>query len=576
MPATAEYTVPTLLQPARLGPVALRNRIIMAPMTTRHADAEGFVTADTIAYFQARARGGVGLVTVEMAAPEKVGKHRNNELGLYDDRFLPGLTELVAAIHAEGAKASIQIGHGGGHTRSDICGEEPIAPSALPHSVHEGHTEIIVPQAMTLERIRQTQTSFVEAALRARKAGFDAVEIHAAHGYLISQFMAPGENIREDGYGGPLENRARFAIEIMAMTKAAVPDLAVTFRMNGDDFFPGGIGIKDAVEIAVWAAGQGADAIHVTGGHYRSLPTAAVMIPPMATGPTPFLAFAKAIKERVSMPVITVGRYGDPKDAMAVIDNGFADFVALGRPLLADADWVNKAGRNEQVRLCLACNSCVDGMRDGKKLHCLVNPVTGRERDFAQRHPARSGQSIAVIGGGPAGLNYALLAAKTNSVTLFEKNDQLGGGFVWAGLAPKFQTVEARPEPLLNHIEGLKTALLAAGVTIRTGCDPLAKPSLLLAFDHVVVATGAGYRFGLGWLIEYALQAGSLKQGWLKRLASSEWIRQAFYYNWREGRGKDHDTRLGAHPSVEVLGDARQAGKSEQAILAAYDAALKA
>ena len=297
MPATAESTVPTLLQPARLGPVALRNRIIMAPMTTRHADAEGFVTADTIAYFQARARGGVGLVTVEMAAPEKVGKHRNNELGLYDDRFLPGLTELVAAIHAEGAKASIQIGHGGGHTRSDICGEEPIAPSALPHSVHEGHTEIIVPQAMTLERIRQTQTSFVEAALRARKAGFDAVEIHAAHGYLISQFMAPGENIREDGYGGPLENRARFAIEIMAMTKAAVPDLAVTFRMNGDDFFPGGIGIKDAVEIAVWAAGQGADAIHVTGGHYRSLPTAAVMIPPMATGPTPSLAFAKAIKQ---------------------------------------------------------------------------------------------------------------------------------------------------------------------------------------------------------------------------------------------------------------------------------------
>ena len=181
-----------------------------------------------------------------------------------------------------------------------------------------------------------------------------------------------------------------------------------------------------------------------------------------------------------------------------------------------------------------------------------------------------------MIGGGPAGLNYALLAAKTNSVTLFEKNDQLGGGFVWAGLAPKFQTVEARPEPLLNHIEGLKTALLAAGVTIRTGCDPLAKPSVLLAFDHVVVATGAGYRFGLGWLIEYALQAGWLKQGWLKRLASSEWIRQAFYYDWREGRGADHDVRLGAHPSVDVLGDARQAGKSEQAILAAYDAALKA
>ena len=576
MPAIADNPLPTLLQPARLGPIQLRNRVIMAPMTTRHADAEGFVTPETIAYFQARARGGVGLVTVEMAAPEKVGKHRNNELGLYDDRFLPGLTELVSAIHEEGARASIQIGHGGGHTRLDICGEEPIAPSALPHSVHEGYTEIIVPQAMTEERIRRTQASFVEAALRARKAGFDAVEIHAAHGYLISQFMAPGENIRQDNYGGSLENRARFAIEIMAMTKAAVPDMAVTFRMNGDDFFPGGIGIEDAADIAVWAAQQGADAIHVTGGHYRSLPTAAIMIPPMATDPMPFLAFARAIKQRVNVPVITVGRYGDPNDAIAVIDNGFADFVALGRPLLADADWVNKASRKEQVRLCLTCNSCVDGMRDGKKLHCLVNPVTGRERDFAQRQPARSGQSIAVIGAGPAGLNYALLAAQTNDVTLFEKNEHVGGGFLWAGLASKFQAVEARPKPLLDHIEGLKTAVLAAGVTIKTGCDPLAKPACLLPFDHVVIATGARYRLGFGWIIEYVLKAGWLKQGWLKTLAGSEWIRQAFYYDWREGRGADHDARLSAHPSVEVLGDARQAGKSEQAILAAYDAALKA
>lgn len=564
-----------LLKPAQLGPITLRNRIIMAPMTTRHADAEGFVTEDTMAYFHARARGGVGLVTVEMAAPEKAGKHRHNELGLYDDRFLPGLRALVMAIHAEGAKASIQIGHGGGHTRRDICGENPIAPSALPHSVHEGHTEIITPQAMSLERIKQTQKSFVEAALRARKAGFDAVEIHAAHGYLLSQFMAPGENVRDDDYGGSLENRARFALETLEMTKAAVPDLAVTFRMNGDDFFSGGIGIEDATTIAVWAAERGADAIHVTGGHYRSEPSAAIMIPPMASGPTPFLAFAKAIKQKVSVPVISVGRYGNPQEAMAVIDGGYADFIALGRPLLADSDWVLKAERGEQVRLCLSCNTCVDGMRDGRKLHCLVNPVTGRERDFATRHPARSGQTIAVIGGGPAGMNYALLAARDNQVTLFEKSDRLGGGFNWAGMAPKFQTVEATQESLTAHIQGLRASLDAAGVTIRTGCNPLEKPSKLAVFDHVVIATGAAYRFNLGRIIEFALGAGWFKQGWLKKLAGSEAIRYAFYETWRKGRGADHDARLAAHPSVEILGDARRAGKSEQAILDAFNAALK-
>src|SRR5215471_17974459 len=186
-----------LLTPARIGAVEIPNRIVMPAMTTRTADDEGFVTGDTVAYYRARASGGVGLITVEMAAPEKAGRHRRREVGIYDDRFLPGLARLVTEIHRAGAKASIQLGHGGGHTRADICGETPVAPSAIPHAVFEVTDETIVPQEMSLADIRETVAAFTAAAARAQAAGFDCVEIHAAHGYLISQFLTPFENRRQ-------------------------------------------------------------------------------------------------------------------------------------------------------------------------------------------------------------------------------------------------------------------------------------------------------------------------------------------------------------------------------------------
>src|SRR5437868_5798646 len=212
-----------LLTSSRIGSVEIPNRIVMPAMTTRTADEEGFVTDDTIAYYKARVDGGTGLITVEMAAPERAGRHRRRELGLYDDRFLPGLIRLVSVIHRGGARASIQLGHGGGHTRHDICGETPIAPSAIPHPVYEGTLETIISEEMSAERIAQTTRAFAQAAHRAQVAGFDCVEIHAAHGYLISQFHAPFENHRADDYGGSLENRARFGLDILRAVKAAVP-----------------------------------------------------------------------------------------------------------------------------------------------------------------------------------------------------------------------------------------------------------------------------------------------------------------------------------------------------------------
>ena len=357
-----------------------------------------------------------------MASPERCGRHRRRELGIYDDRFLPGLSQLTAAIHAQGAKASIQLGHAGGHTRADVCGEEPIAPSAIPHVVQEVTTETIVPLAMTRERIEETTAAFVRAAERARAAGFDCVEIHAAHGYLISQFHTPFENRRNDEYGGSLENRARFGLDLTRRVKKAVPDLGVIYRVTVDDFFPEGLQLDDGLQIAEWAAGVGADAIHVAAGHYRSVPEAPGMIPPMARPDAAFLPYARALKPRIGVPVIAVGRLGDPMAAQEAVAQGACDFVALGRPLLADADWARKVKAGEPVRRCIACNTCITGMRTGGPLYCLVNARTGREREFADAKGPQ-GKRIAVIGAGPAGLTYASLVGGQNDVVRVRARD---------------------------------------------------------------------------------------------------------------------------------------------------------
>ena len=221
----------------------------------------------------ARVRGGVGMITVEMASPERAGRHRRRELGIYDDRFLPGLTRLVDAIHGGGAKASIQLGHGGGHTRRDICGETPVAPSAIPHPVYEVTNETIVPEAMTRERIAEAVAAFARAGARAKAAGFDCVEIHAAHGYLISQFVTPFENRRTDEYGGSLENRARFGLEVLRAVKAAVGTMPVIYRVSVDDYFPQGLGAEDGVaDRGLGGAGGRGRAAH----RRRALPFAAV------------------------------------------------------------------------------------------------------------------------------------------------------------------------------------------------------------------------------------------------------------------------------------------------------------
>lgn len=562
-----------LLTPARIGSVEIPNRIVMPPMTTRTSDAEGFVTDDSIAYYRARVHGGVGLITVEMASPERCGRHRRHEIGIYDDRFLPGLTRLVEDIHRGGAKASIQLGHGGGHTRVDICGETPIAPSAIPHPVYETTFETIVPEEMTTARIAQTTAAHVAAARRAQQAGFDCVEIHAAHGYLLSQFHAPFENRRIDDYGGSLENRARFGLDILRQVKAALPGTGVIYRLSVEDFFPGGLPFGEGRQIAIWAAEAGADALHVTAGHYRSLPSAQVVLPPMSFPDATFLDFAADVRKHIAVPVIAVGRLGDPATAERAVADGKADFVALGRTLIADPQWVAKVRRGEPVRRCLACNTCINDMRGGARIGCVVNGAAGREVLFADPHPPR-GERIAVIGAGPAGLTYASLVADGNTVTVFEKERRAGGSFRYAGKAPLFQEVEANAKSFERYVADLVAACEMKGVVFRLTTDATATPGLLEPFDRIVIASGAVYRYGLGAFANRVLDSGVARAPALAKLLSNAKLRDWFYYRGRRATAGQFEHLARPGQIVTVIGDAVQAGKSKQAITSAFDAAL--
>jgi dimethylglycine catabolism A len=561
-----------LLTPGRIGAVEIRNRIVMAPMTTRLADEHGFVTEGAVDYYMARARGGAGLVTVEMASPTRAGRHRRRELGIHDDRFLPGLKWLAAAIQAGGARASIQIGHAGGHTRADICEETPVAPSAVRHAVFEVTDETVIPKEMTLADIQFTVEGFAAAAARAEQAGFDCVEIHGAHGYLISQFFNPSENQRADAYGGPLENRARFGLEVIAAVKSAVR-IPVIFRLSVEDYFPGGLAFAEGRQVAIMVAQAGADALHITAGHYRSLPSAARMIPPMEYPDATFLSFAADIKKNVTVPVIAVGRLGDPAAARHAIALGKADFVALGRALIADPDWVAKLMRGEPLRHCIACNTCVSGMRGGTRIQCLVNAAVGDESRYAAASPPQ-GERIAVIGAGPAGLTYAHLVGEGNRVTVFERETTAGGMFRYAGKAPLFQDVAAKQALFDRYIEGMVAACMHRGVIFLFGVDILRSREPLANYDRIVIATGARHLFGLGPLISLLLAHGAARWPLLRHVFTSPAFRDWLYHKARRSTGETNRAIARPAQKTVVIGDALKPGKSRQAIASAFDAAL--
>jgi 2,4-dienoyl-CoA reductase-like NADH-dependent reductase (Old Yellow Enzyme family) len=558
-----------------VGGVEVPNRIVMPPMTTRLADDEGHVTDALVAYYRARALGGVGLITVEMGSPEKAGRHRFRELGVYEDRFLPGLEHLTTVLHDAGARVSVQLGHGGARARSAVSGETPIAPSSIPTPVYEVEAESVVPSEMSKARIEQTTQTFVEAARRASRAGFDLVELHGAHGYLISQFLSSAENTRTDEYGGSLQSRARFGLDVLRRIKAEVPDLPVVFRLGIEDFFPDGLAFEEGLEVARWVAGAGADALSVTAGHYRSLPSAERMIPPMAYREGTFLDFAARVREEVDIPVVGVGRMGNPAVARAAVESGKADMIALGRTLIADPDWPNRVRSGKPPRRCLSCNHCVNNMRSGAGISCVVNPMAGFELDFTDSVSPEN-EKICVVGAGPAGLSYAHLVADHNRVTVLERAPVSGGAFRLTGKAPVFGEVEASEESFVDYVAELERACREKGVGFRHGIDVKGEPRILEGYDRVVFATGARYRYGLGHLVPRLLDSGAGRSRLVGRLFSSPRLRHWLYYGARFGTGPEMRRLIRPGQRIEVIGDAFKAGKARDAIDGAFRAALLA
>jgi hypothetical protein len=293
----------------------------------------------------------------------------------------------------------------------------------------------------------------------------------------------------------------------------------------------------------------------------------------MAGPDAPFLNYAADLKKDIAIPIIAVGRLGDPATAAAAIESGKADFIALGRTLVADPQWVVKVRNREPIRRCLACNTCIDGMRGGGGIGCVVNGMAGRETKFAQVRPPR-GERIAVIGAGPAGLTYASLVADGNTVTVFEKDATAGGAFRYAGKAPMFNDVPAGQMTFARYVADMVAACQRHGVTFQFSIDVTENPGLLAPFDRIVVATGASYRFGLGPAATALLDAGAGRWPGLSRLLSSPALRQWFYYRGRQGTAGRIAPLARPGQAVTVIGDAAGAGKSKEAIAGAFEAAL--
>ena len=472
-----------LFTPGHIGRMTLKNRVVMAPMVRNYADEQGRMTPRYLAHLERIASGGAGALILEASFVSPEGRGFRHQLGLHSDAVIAGLHEAAAAVHAHGARLGIQLFHAGRQTTAAVCGEQPVAPSEIPCPLLGE-----LPRGLDRMEIHALVRAFGNAARRAKAAGLDFVEIHAAHGYLITQFLSPFSNKRPDAYGGDVDGRRRFLEEIIAAVRKEVGvDFPVTVRISADEMVPGGMQQDDAKDLALWLQDRGIDAVHVSAGNYGSY-TRGRMIPPMAVDDGPLIKYAAAIKELVAIPVIAVGKLHTPALAEATLQNGQADFVALGRELLADPDWPRKAelGLDEEIHSCIACNQgCISRLFEQRDVWCTVNAACGREREFGHIAGTGAGRKLLIAGGGAAGMSAASIAAQAGfKVILCEAEDVLGGQLPAAGAAPH------RPgwiELLRNQRHQLKQ--LGVEVRLKTKVDrKLAQQEQPFG---VIVATGA-------------------------------------------------------------------------------------
>ncbi len=488
-----------LLAPGRIGTLETRNRIVVAAMGVSLSEADGTVGERLIAYHEEQARGGAGLITSGvMGVAWPVGAVQPNQTAISDDRFIPGLQALTERVHRHGAKIAAQLHHGGlvaGYS-ADAFGEPLWAP-CVPPVLTGDFTDYFLPEELAgfsgkppqLKILAQADIDqvvrwFATAAARVVKAGFDGIELHAGHGYLLSSFLSPKTNTRTDHYGGPLENRARLLLEVIAAVRAEIgPDFPLWCKLDSREFGKeGGITVEHAIATARLVEDAGADAITVSAYHNAGIAKlhSGSNIP---HEPETNIPAAAAIKAAIGIPVLASGRV-EPAAADAQIGAGTYDFIGMGRKILADPALPNKlaAGQESAIRPCIYCYTCVSAAYVREPVRCAVNPETGFEFERPSASSA-GGKRIAVIGGGPAGIEAACrLAASGHRVTLLEKGKLLGGTLRFAALAYPAN------ERLLNW---LQARLATSGVDVRLGTE--ASPALLrsLAPDAVIVATGA-------------------------------------------------------------------------------------
>jgi 2,4-dienoyl-CoA reductase-like NADH-dependent reductase (Old Yellow Enzyme family)/thioredoxin reductase len=438
----------------------LANRAVMPPMGTNLGNDDGTVGEALLAYISRQARSGAGLIISEITCVHPSGLVSPNHLGAYDDRFIPGLKKYADAIHKAGGKAAMQLHHAGRESFFLLMQGKAIGPSAIPSVVYRQ-----APREMTLEEIQEIVAAFGQGAARAREAGFDAVEVHGAHGYLLTQFLSALSNQREDEYGGSMENRARFIAEVLQSVRKNVgADFPISLRISAEECIKDGYTVEDIRGILPKLVAAGADIIHASLGTHGT-PAGITSAPPEYE--PGFNAWrARKLKESVAVPVIAVGRFTNPALADEVIARGDADMVAFGRQQLADPDYLVKAreGRTEDIRTCIACNQgCIERLmlEAGSSVRCAINPETGQELMYPQG-PAPVSRTVWVVGAGPAGLTAAYEAARLgHMVSLFEKEKTAGGQILYACKAPYKKGYDDWIQWLVSQVEEI-------GVEVRT------------------------------------------------------------------------------------------------------------
>jgi len=466
-----------LFENINIGQITLKNRLIMSAMDLGFT-SDGTINDRIINFYRERAKGGVGLIVVGGCYPEINGKVWKSIIGLDRDELIPGLKRLTDTIHRYDVRVAAQLLHAGRSASSFFTKMQPVAPSAVAYRSIKQE-----PRALTIPEIKTVINNYVSATLRAKKAGFDAVELHGGMGYLINQFLSKATNKRNDEYGGSLENRVRFAQEmILAIKETVGKDYPIIFRMSGDDLVEEGLKIEESVEIARILQQAGADAFNVSPGwHESKTPIMLMSIPRMA-----YAYLSAKIKSQLTVPVIASVRINDLKLAEEILDNEQADMVSIGRPLIVDPELPNKYknGQFNDIRTCIACNQgCFDSLLNFKPVSCTYNAMVGHEGEYKITKAGKP-KKVVVVGGGPGGMEAArVLALKGHNVTLYEKNNQLGGQLRYAYIPPGREEIQ-------NIISYLERQISKLKVTIKMGKEADLQTLEEEHPDVIIVATG--------------------------------------------------------------------------------------